>query len=369
MDLPPFLLDRWLSAYEFASPPIRFNLASSTGPRWSVGELQALGEGLDLSDISLSYAPPNGGHALRDAIGDFLGVDPDWVVTTTGASEALSILLCLSARSGANVLLPEPAFPAFSAMAGAWGLDVRHYRLARDAGYAIREDDLLAAANENSALALVNTPHNPTGAVVPGEAIAAMASGLAERGVPLVVDEVYYPLHFGNARAGSSASIPNVIAKGDASKALSMAGLRLGWLVDADAERRRRIIDARSYFTISGSPVLEALAAHAIANRAAIFDRLRSVAEANLDLLAAFMGRVSDTLGWVMPQGGTIAFPWFRDGRDSRPFCEALAKAGVLVAPGDCFGEPAHMRVGFAQQADGFAEALAIFERTLRNRP
>jgi hypothetical protein len=40
MDLPPFLLDQWLTKYDFASPPIEFNLASSTGPRWSVGGLR-----------------------------------------------------------------------------------------------------------------------------------------------------------------------------------------------------------------------------------------------------------------------------------------------------------------------------------------
>src|SRR5688500_10733144 len=106
MDLPPFLLDHWLAAYEFASPPIRYNLAASTGPQWTVGELQALGEGRDLAGIKIGYAPPDGARVLRQAIGGFLGVDPDWVVMTTGASEALSILFCLAARAGANVLLP-----------------------------------------------------------------------------------------------------------------------------------------------------------------------------------------------------------------------------------------------------------------------
>ena len=61
----------------------------------------------------------------------------------------------------------------------------------------------------------------------------------------------------------------------------------------------------------------------------------------------------------MKPEGGTTAFPWFTDGCDSRPFCEMLAKVGVLVAPGDCFGYPAHMRVGFAQQTHGFDVALA----------
>ena len=57
------------------------------------------------------------------------------------------------------------------------------------------------------------------------------------------------------------------------------------------------------------------------------------------------------------------------DGRDSRPFCEALAANGVLVAPGDCFGMPAHMRMGFALlKREKYAEGLAIFERVLREQ-
>ena len=54
---------------------------------------------------------------------------------------------------------------------------------------------------------------------------------------------------------------------GDMSKALSLAGLRMGWIIDADPERRKRIIDARSYFTICSSPILEAIAIHALAQQ------------------------------------------------------------------------------------------------------
>jgi aspartate/methionine/tyrosine aminotransferase len=98
-----------------------------------------------------------------------------------------------------------------------------------------------------------------------------------------------------------------------------------------------------------------------------VLSRLEAVASENLASLSEFMQRVSDVLAWVKPAGGTVCFPWFVDGRDSRPFCEALAANGVLVAPGDCFGMPAHMRLGFALlKREKFLEGLAIFERTLR---
>lgn len=367
MELPPFLLDHWLAAYEFASPPIRFNLAASTGPRWSVGDILSIdGSRANIDDVAVSYAPAEGLPALREAIGAFHGVDPDWVVTTTGASEAISILFCLASRPNGNVVLPSPGFPAFEAMAKAWGLGVRHYVLEAGAGYRQIAADVANAADGDTVLALVNTPHNPSGSVMTRDQVAALADDLAARRIPLIVDEVYHPLYFGSAQ-GSAASINNVITMSDMSKALSLSGLRIGWIIDGDAERRKRIIDARSYFTISGSPVTETIAAHALRHHRALTDQLSAVASRNLASLKAFMSQVSDTLAWVEPAGGTVSFPWLRDGRDSRPFCEALASQGVLVVPGDCFGKPQHMRVGFGAQADGFDEALAIFGRVLRD--
>ena len=325
MDLPPFLLDHWLSKYDFAQPPIALNLASSTGPRWSVGDLLALGgAGVDLAATVLSYAPPDGGHALHEAIADFHGVAPDMVVATTGSSEALSIVLCLQARAGGNVVIPDPAYPAYAALAKAWGLGVRPYALAPGKGFVQQADAVLNAADDDTVLVIVNTPHNPTGSVMETAEIERLAGGLAARGVPLLVDEVYHPLYFGKALP-SAAGIDNVIVTSDLSKAFSLPGLRTGWIVDRDAARRRRMIDARSYFTISGSPVLEALAAHALRERRAILARLDRVATANLAKLDALFASADGIVSWFRPYGGTTCFPWFTDGRDSRPFCEALA--------------------------------------------
>jgi aspartate/methionine/tyrosine aminotransferase len=360
MDLPPFLLDHWLARYDFADPPIRYNLASSTGPRWSVDELSRLGrETLDVGTTVMSYAPPEGCGLVREAVADFHGVEPDWVVMTTGASEALSILLCLAERPNGNVVIPDPAYPAYAAMARAWRLDVRSYSLNRDEGFAQESDAVLEVVTSDTVAVIVNTPHNPTGSVMQTDQLAALAAALGARGVPLLVDEVYHPLYFGEPLP-SAASIDNVIVMSDLSKAMSLPGLRTGWIIDRDAARRRKIIDARSYFTVSSSPLLERLAAHALEQRAAIFARLQSIADRNIGRLETLIEDSRNALCWSRPCGGTTTFPWFSDGRDSRPFCQALADAGVLVAPGDCFGHASHMRIGFAQQADQFEVAVEM---------
>ena len=362
MHLPPFLLDQWLAAHEFASPPIRYNLASSTGPAWTFAELVALdvrGLTAALEGLKVSYIPPEGTKALRQAIALLHDVSPDWVVVTTGASEALSALYCLTAEPGASIALPNPGFPAFATMARAWGLGVTTYQLDRTQQYAQTADLVLTAVNDKTRLVIVNSPHNPTGSVMPPAEVARLAGMLAERGIPLVVDEVYHPLYFGHPMP-SVASVDNTIVVSDFSKALSLSGLRIGWLIDRDARRRERLINLRSYFTVSGSPITEAIAVHALAHRKAILARLEEVARANLALLDEFMVSQQGRFSWVRPSGGSVAFPWRLDGRDSRPMCEALARAGVLVAPGDCFEAAAHFRVGFGAQAAGFQQALEI---------
>jgi aspartate/methionine/tyrosine aminotransferase len=371
MKLPPFLLDQWLAAHEFASPPVRYNLASSTGPKWTLAEILALADDsarASFEQIELLYSPPNGTAALRARIAAFHDVDPDWVVVLTGASEALTALFCQAAEPGANIVLPFPVFPAMPVMARAWGLDVRTYPLATESGFAHRVDAILGAVDERTRLVLVNTPHSPTGATIDPADLAWLASALGDRGVPLAVDEVYHPLYFGTP-APSAARLPNTTVIGDMSKALSLSGLRIGWVVEPDARRREEIVNIRSYLSISCSPLAEALAAIALGAAPAILARLTAVTTANIALFDQFAQAHTDVIGWQKPAGGTVAFPWLIDGRDVRPFAIELARAGVLIAPGDCFGLPHHFRVGFGAVNRGFDEAMALASEVInRNR-
>jgi aspartate/methionine/tyrosine aminotransferase len=373
MKVPPFKLDHWLAAHEFATPPIRYNLASSTGPVWTVRELLELGGGSArlFDQLPLSYAPPQGGKLLRERIAALHGVEPDHVLVMTGASEALVALMSLFAEAGASIALPKPAYPAVPVLARAWGMRVREYELDREAGFVQTAANVLKAVDSTTRAVFVNTPHNPTGSTMSASEQLALADELSAGGIPLIVDEVYRPVNSGPLYTGepmpSASSLPNSIVLGDFAKALSLPGLRVGWLIDRDSRRREALLDLRSYFTISCSPLTEAIGAHALANATEILERLKNVARGNLALLSQFMNQQTERLGWAPPTGGTTCFPWLRDGRDSRPLCAALAKAGVLTAPGDCFDMPAHFRVGFGALTAGYADALEIFARVLRN--
>jgi aspartate/methionine/tyrosine aminotransferase len=179
----------------------------------------------------------------------------------------------------------------------------------------------------------------------------------ANRGVQLIADQVYHPIYHGPP-AGSAAALTHATVLGDFSKALCLSGLRIGWIVERDAHRRAQYLNARSYFTVSNNVLGERLATLALQRSSAIYGRAQRIAQANLSLLDTFFAEHRDLLDWVRPRGGMTAFPWFRNGHDTRELCEQLVECGVLVAPGDCFGMPSHFRLGFAASAERFPRAL-----------
>ena len=263
MQVPPFLLDEWLNEYHFRSEPPEFDLASSTGPRWSVRDLLAWmtpEEKELLEETPALYAPATGNPALRQAVADLHGVSAQDVQIVTGASEALLILFYLAAEPGANVVLPFPLYPPVPVEARLFGLEPRFYRLRREHDFAIEIDVVKSLVDDKTKFILVNSPHNPTGAVLSNAQMRELHDFAVARGIQFVSDEVYHPIYHGT-ETNSAAVLPHAIVLGSFSKALSLSGLRVGWIIDRDAARQRQYADARGYFTISNSPLTEHLAA------------------------------------------------------------------------------------------------------------
>jgi aspartate/methionine/tyrosine aminotransferase len=366
MRLPPFLLDQWLEQKFSADPPIEFDLGSSTGPIWTFRELLSLGGDVDeLLDTPLFYTPPAGSTELRTELARMEGVDPEHVLVMTGAAEALLILFYLAAEPGANVVLPSPGFPTNEAVARSLGLEVRRYTLRAADRFRVDLDEVRSLVDDATKLVLVNSPHNPTGAVLSEPDMEALHDFCAGRGVQFVSDEVYHPIYHGPAPR-SAARLPHATVLSDFSKAFCLSGLRIGWMIEHDAGRRERCLNARSYFTVSGTVLGERLATLAARHREVIYDRARRIAQTNLGLLDAVFSEHADLLRWVRPAGGMTAFPWLASGVDTREFCRSVARHGVLVAPGDCFGMPAHFRLGFAASGDRFAQGIERFAAFLK---
>jgi aspartate/methionine/tyrosine aminotransferase len=370
MKLTPFLLDQWLEQNQTADPPIEFDLGASTGPVWSLRELIGLAgdesEYERLLDTRLFYTSPAGSPELRKALAGLEGVNPNQVQVVTGAAEALLVLLFLAAEPGANVVLPRPGFPTNAALAEGLRLETRYYTLRRGDGFRIDLDEIRGIVDGGTRFVLVNSPHNPTGAVLNDQEMESLHDFCADRGVQFVVDQVYHPIYHG-ATTRSAARFEHATVLGDFSKALCLSGLRVGWIIERDERRRERYLNARSYFTVSNTVIGERLATIAAQHSSAIYARARQAAQANLALLDRLFNEHAGAFGWVRPHGGMTAFPWLVDGSDARDFCRRLAKHGVLMAPGDCFGMTSHFRLGFGKSGNNFPLALERLTEFLRS--
>jgi aspartate/methionine/tyrosine aminotransferase len=287
-------------------------------------------------------------------------VPVETVQIVTGASEALVALMWLAAEPGANVVIPLPGFTTFSALPESLGLETRFHRVRRENGFRIDPDEIKRLTDSKTKLILVNSPHNPTGATIGDGEMEALHDFAAERGIQLVSDEVYHPIYHGR-QTRSAALLPHVTVIADLSKAFSIAGVRTGWMIEHDAQRRQQYWTARTYFSICNSTTGEILSEIAIRKRDAVLGRTQEVATRNLKMLEHFMANHRDELGWIPPGGGMTAFPWLMSGENDRPFCQAATEHGILLAPGDCFDEPSHFRLGFAAAGDNFSRALDRF--------
>ncbi len=357
MQLKPFLLDMWLDNYEHTT---EFNLAASTGPVWTLNEILSLASDEERERFlnhKVVYGRPAGADGLRAAIAEMQGVNFDAVQILTGASEALLILFWLAAEPGANVILPQPGYPPFSALPESLRLETRYYAVRKENDFRIDPEEIKRLADRNTKLILLNSPHNPTGATISDEELDGLHEFTSSRGIQLVSDEVYHPIYHGPATK-SAARLPHATVIHDFSKAFPLSGVRTGWMIEHDPKRRERYWNARAYFSITNNTAGEMLAEIAMRHRNIVLGKTQQIATQNLRLVDTFMLEHRETLGWVAPRGGMTAFPWLVSGENSRAFCREAAEQGILLAPGDCFEEPSHFRLGFAAMTQRFPDAL-----------
>jgi DNA-binding transcriptional MocR family regulator len=159
MKLPPFLLDEWLE--RFKGPGIRYDLASSTGPAYSLRAILELADEdhrQSAFESPLVYCPAAGGDELRAGIAELHGVSKDDVLVTTGAEEALHILFFDAAEPGANVVVSAPGFPPTWTLPESLGLEVRRYHLRPENGFRIDLEEVDRLVDARTRLLLVTSP-------------------------------------------------------------------------------------------------------------------------------------------------------------------------------------------------------------------
>lgn len=291
------------------------------------------------------------------------GLSPSQIVTATGATGALGMVLKALVTPGDHVLVETPGFDILARQARAAGAVVED--LVRPApDYSIDLDALAAKLRPRTRAVLVTNLHNPTGARLEPAEIAAAANIAARVGAVLVVDEVYaeFAADTGAPPAGTLA--PNIISVSSLTKVFGLFSLKFGWLAgDADLVARLRLSAPDGDMGVS--KLSHAVAAHVLESPAPFEAHWRAVLAATRPVverhLAALVG--DGLLSGDLPPYGCMCFPRVVGVDDTRALGQRLLDDfGVLVAPGEYFGAPGHIRIGFG------ADPAAIDEGMIRLR-
>jgi aspartate/methionine/tyrosine aminotransferase len=366
MRIRDFGVEQWMNRWE---THCRYNLAETCVASITVAELLDLvGITLEelaaeLSPLRLTYGAIEGSERLRAAIADlYETARAEDVLVMHGAIGANALAWQALVEPGDVVVSLVPTYQQHTAIPESLGAEVRELRLREDDGWLPDIDELRRlAADRVRAIALVN-PNNPTGSLLDEERFAAIVEVAREHGAWILADEVYRGLD--QDGPGTSPSFVDryerTIGVGSMSKAFSLAGLRLGWVV-APPEIRTAIVRHRDYSVISVGMVDDLLAAIALESSEALLARSRAIVRENLPILDAWVG-AEPAIEYVRPRSGTTALLRFDLALSSEDLCRRLLeREGVMFVPGSALDVEGYLRIGFANRPDVL---LAGLERT-----
>jgi N-succinyldiaminopimelate aminotransferase len=185
------------------------------------------------------YPPGIGVPALRTAVAAHqkrfwgLDVDPDHVLVTSGATEAIAAAILALCGPGDEVVTFQPYYDSYAATVALAGATLRAVPL-RPPTFAFVPDELRAAFSARTRLVLVNTPHNPTGAVFDRAQLTLIGELAAEHDAVVVTDEVYEHMVYDEAEHVPMAALPGLAERtltiSSAGKTFSVTGWKVGWV-------------------------------------------------------------------------------------------------------------------------------------------
>ena len=249
----------------------RYDLGESVGPDVRIADLlDAVGQ-VSLSDIRLGYGTAEGDLRLRKAIAKLHGVHPDDVVVTVGGMHALFLIAFVLCDRGDEAVTTSPLFPLARNALDVVGATVRTVELSFDRGYRPELADLRAQLSSRTKLVSLASPQNPSGVSISSKMLDDILQ-LMEGTCPdahLLLDETYREAAYGDdaVARGTAARSPKVISVASLSKCHGAPGLRIGWAITRDPALREQLVRAKFNTVISCSPVDEALAVEALAQR------------------------------------------------------------------------------------------------------
>lgn len=292
--------------------------------------------------------PDSRGVTVARALGDRLGLDWERIVVSCGSDEVLQMAATAVLRPGDPSVMPGPSFPRYRMSAALLG--ARKVEVPLTAEGACDARGLVdATATAKARIVYACTPNNPSGAMMDGDAVERLATGVAAD-VLLVIDEAYHEFGMDAGGPDVRAILERARPTGawaitrTFSKAYALAGLRVGYALCSSPHVAGMIDRCQQVFAIAGPSTAAALAALDDTDHLA---RIITAVRTERDRLSAGLQR----LGFApLPSAANfVSFDW---GGPAQPVIEALAADGLQVRDWRDPAWPTHIRLGCGTPAD-----------------
>jgi N-succinyldiaminopimelate aminotransferase len=312
------------------------------------------------------YAPLPGVPALREAVREHqrrhYGLEPEDVLITFGATEAIAAALLGLCDPGDEVVVLEPYYDSYAACIAFAGAQRRPVTL-RPPAFALEPEALRGALGPRARVLLLNTPHNPTGRVLDRTELELIASACRERDLVCVTDEVYEHLVY-EGRHVPIATLPGMAERtltiSSIGKSFSFTGWKIGWC-SGPAELVAAARTVKQFLTFAGGTPLQHASAAALRLAPSHLEVLREDLRAKRDQLCA--GLVAAGLAPLIP--AATYFVNADVGTDAVRFCAELPeRCGVVAIPTSVFYDDKQaastlVRFAFCKREEVIAQAAA----------
>jgi aspartate/methionine/tyrosine aminotransferase len=316
------------------------------------------------------YGPSQGLPELREAIANYISntrgisVSAANVCVTPGGKPIIFFPMMALLGEGDEVVYPNPGFPIYESMIKVCGATPVPVPLVEERGFSFDLDVFRKSLTSRTKMVVLNSPHNPTGGMIPAEDVAAIADEVRDRDLIVLSDEIYSRIVYGNDKPVSIASLPGMLEKtiilDGFSKTYAMTGWRMGYgvmppfLVDPINKLMVNSNSCTASFTQRAGIAALCGPQDGVTAMVAEFHRRRD----------AFCAGLNSIPGWrcAIPGGAFYAFANVKDtGRSSKDVADSLLNdAGVACLNGTGFGAygEGYVRFSYANSYENLMRAV-----------
>jgi len=319
------------------------------------------------------YTPSNGIPELKDAVVDKLhgdGLDqygPENLMVTPGGKQGLYEVFQTLVDDGDEVVLLDPAWVSYEAMAKLVGADLaRVDTTPHDFALEPALDDLADAVTDDTELLVVNSPGNPHGMVYSDAALEGVRDVAVDHDVTVISDEIYKEVTYDGVEATSLGAFDGMgdrtVTLNGFSKAYAMTGWRLGYYA-APEPLIEQASKVHGHSVTCATNFVQHAGVEALENTDEAVEEMRRAFEERRDMLVDRFAHYGTDV--ATPEGAFYLMVPVRDD-DVAWAEEAIDRAHVATVPGSAFGAPGYVRLAYANSEDRLREGVdRLAERDL----